>query len=71
MVLVASVLPFALMGNVMRVITLCLITFYAGQETAEGFFHYFSGAVIFLIMIGCLMGLEYLMNRPQQNPDDY
>jgi len=63
-ILVLSVIPFALFGNCVRVITLCLITFYAGKEAAEGFFHYFSGVVIFIIMIGCMMVLEYLLDRP-------
>jgi exosortase len=63
--LISSAIPFALAGNLARVITLCLIAFYAGQEAAEGFFHYFSGGVIFLIMIGCLMGLETVLERLQ------
>ncbi|MCG8430628.1 MAG: exosortase/archaeosortase family protein [Candidatus Omnitrophica bacterium] len=66
LILVASVLPFALLGNLIRVITLCLITFYAGREAAEGFFHYFSGGLIFLVMICCLIGLEHLLNRSQK-----
>jgi exosortase len=64
LILVFSGVPFALLGNLVRVMTLCLVTFYLGKEAAEGFFHYFSGALIFLIMIICLMGLEYVLDRP-------
>ncbi len=66
-ILVLSGVPFALFGNLIRVMTLCLVTFYLGKEAAEGFFHYFSGGVIFLIMIVCLMGLENLLNKPLKN----
>lgn len=66
LILILSVMPFALLGNLARVITLCLVTFYAGPDAAQGFFHYFSGGVIFLIMIGCLMGLEHMIDRPQK-----
>ncbi|MBI5195497.1 MAG: exosortase, partial [Nitrospirae bacterium] len=41
-VLAALIIPFALVGNVLRVITLCLITFYFGEEAGQGFFHNFS-----------------------------
>ncbi len=64
LILSASAIPLALFGNLLRVITLCLITFYAGKE-AEEKFHYFSGGVIFLVMISCLMGLELLIDRAQ------
>ena len=40
--LVASIIPLALVGNVARIVALCLITYYFGHEAGEGFFHYFS-----------------------------
>ena len=58
LILIPAVVPFALLGNLVRVLSLCLITYYAGQEAAEGFFHDFSGGLIFVILIVCLMGLE-------------
>ncbi len=64
-----SGIPFAILGNMIRVIALCLVTFYAGREKAEGFFHDFSGAAIFLIMICCLMGFEYILDRVQKRQD--
>ncbi len=64
--LIIAGIPFALLGNLMRVMTMCLITFYAGTEAAEHF-HYISGGIIFLVMTGCLLGLEHLLNLPQKN----
>jgi len=56
-----SIIPLALIGNLIRIIALCLITFYFGEEAGQGFFHNFSGAVIFFIIVLGLMGLEKLL----------
>ncbi|MCA9399082.1 MAG: exosortase/archaeosortase family protein [Candidatus Omnitrophica bacterium] len=65
-ILIISGIPFALLGNLIRVLSLCLVTHYFGQEKAEGFFHDFSGIMVFLIVIGCLMGLEFVVDRIQK-----
>ena len=59
--LTAFIIPFALLGNLIRVIALCLITFYFGEEAGQGFFHNFSGIVIFIITLSGLMGVEALI----------
>jgi exosortase/archaeosortase family protein len=64
-ILVAAIIPLALLGNLIRVITLCLLTFYKGEEVAQGFFHYFSGGVIFVIMIIGLLVLEFLLEKAE------
>jgi exosortase len=63
--LTSFIIPMALFGNLVRVITLCLITFYFGEEAGQGFFHNFSGIVIFIITLLGLMGAESLINRMQ------
>ncbi|MBL8012726.1 MAG: exosortase/archaeosortase family protein [Candidatus Omnitrophica bacterium] len=63
MVLVLSSIPLALLGNLLRVIGLCLVTFYAGLEAAEGPFHELSGIFIFIFVLVCLIGLEKLLDR--------
>ena len=62
-IMVAAIVPLALLGNLIRVITLCLLTYYAGEKVAEGFFHYFSGGVIFVIMIIGLLILEFILEK--------
>ncbi|GAN31937.1 MAG: exosortase [Candidatus Brocadia sp.] len=62
-VLVSSIIPLALVGNLIRIITLCLITYYFGEEAGQGFFHSMSGVVIFVFIILGLIGLEYLLER--------
>ncbi len=63
LVLVAAIIPLALFGNLVRVITLCLLTYHKGEEVAQGFFHYFSGGVIFVIMIIGLLLIEFIMEK--------
>lgn len=65
-ILIPAVIPIALLGNLIRVMILCLVAFYAGHEAAEGFFHDFSGLVMFAITIGSLMGLDYGIDRFQK-----
>ena len=63
LVLTAFIIPMALLGNLLRVITLCLITYYFGEEAGQGFFHNFSGIVIFIITLLGLMGAESILDK--------
>lgn len=58
--LISFITPAALFGNFIRVVTLCLITFYFGEEAGQGFFHNFSGIVIFIITISGLLIVEFV-----------
>jgi exosortase len=57
------IIPFALFGNVVRVMILCFITYYMGHEAAEGVLHDASGIVMFVILILLLMALERVLER--------
>jgi len=63
LILTSCIIPFALFGNLVRVITLCLITFYFGEEAGQGFFHNFSGILIFVITLLGLIGVDSLLER--------
>ena len=63
LILTFFIVPFVLLGNLIRVIALCLITFYFGEAAGQGFFHNFSGILIFIITILCVIGLESLLDR--------
>jgi len=63
LILTSFIIPMALLGNLVRVITLCLITFYFGEEAGQGFFHNFSGIVIFIITLLGLMGAESILDK--------
>ena len=62
-ILVTSIVPVSIFGNLLRVIILCLITYYFGEETGQGFFHNFSGILIFIITILGLVGIEHLLKK--------
>lgn len=55
---VASV-PIAVLANAARIVGTGLCVQYGDPDKAEGFFHEFSGWVMFLISLGCL----YLVHR--------
>ncbi len=58
-----SIIPLAMIGNLIRVLTLCLITFYFGEKAGQGFFHNFSGIVVFVIMITGLILIEKILEK--------
>ena len=68
LVLLASVVPLAMFGNMVRVVVLSLITCFFGKEAGEGFFHNFSGFVIFTIMMSGLLLVAKLIDV--EAPDD-
>ncbi|MBI5056287.1 MAG: exosortase [Nitrospirae bacterium] len=65
-ILTSCIAPFALFGNLIRVVSLCLITFYFGEKVGQGFFHNFSGIVIFVITISGLIGVDSFLDRKLQ-----
>jgi exosortase len=62
-ILIGSIIPLACIGNYIRVVVICLISYYFGVEAAEGFFHSFSGILMFLIMIFGMLALENFLTR--------
>ena len=60
LILIFSIVPLALVGNLIRIVTLCLITYYYGEKVGQGFFHNFSGIIVFIVMI---LGLILLENK--------
>ena len=57
-VLILSIIPLAVIGNILRIMVVSLIAIYFGQELAQGFLHYFSGIVIFLFIVLGFLGIE-------------
>lgn len=60
-ILVASAVPITIVANAGRVVTTGLIGQWFGVEYAQGFFHTFSGWVIFLFAFAGLMGVHVLI----------
>ncbi|HYN53798.1 MAG TPA: exosortase B [Methylotenera sp.] len=47
-VVISSILPIAFLANLIRVITLILVTYYFGDEVGQGFVHKFAGMFLFV-----------------------
>lgn len=62
-ILVFSIIPLSIFGNLFRVITVCLLTYYFGEEVGQGFFHNFSGIIIFVMIIVGLIGIESFLGK--------
>jgi len=65
-ILLCSVIPLALFGNLLRVLSLCLVTYYFGSEAGQGFFHGFSGILVFIIITLGLLGIESYLKRAEK-----
>jgi len=58
LVMLASVVPLAIIGNIIRILCISLLDIYLGHEVAMGFMHNFSGIIIFLFIILGFVGIE-------------
>ncbi len=56
-VLVVSTIPIAILANAFRVMGTGLLTHYVSPKAAEGFFHTFSGWLVFVVAFGLLIAL--------------
>jgi len=60
-VLPILIVPISFTANVVRVIALCLITYYFGSEAGQGFLHGFAGMVLFIVGLLMMLGADYLL----------
>ena len=63
LLLVFLVIPVALAANFARVLILILLTYHAGEATAQGFLHNFAGLFMFAIALGLTFLLDEIL-RP-------
>lgn len=56
-ILLASIVPLALLGNLIRVLGMCVVTFHFGGAIGLKY-HDISGYAVFLALIGGLLGIE-------------
>jgi len=55
------IVPISFTANVIRVITLTLVTYYFGDEAGQGFLHQFAGLVLFLSALILILGMDSLL----------
>lgn len=55
--------PLAILGNVARILTICIVASFASEKFALGFYHDYSGYVVFLVAISLMVGVGELISR--------
>src|SRR2546421_8492393 len=66
--LIASAIPITIAANVARIVVTGLIGQYVDPRYAEGFFHSFSGWVVFLVAVALLVAVQGLLSRAARMP---
>ncbi|MBB4011607.1 exosortase B [Niveibacterium umoris] len=61
--LATLIVPISFTANLIRVVTLSLITFHMGDEAGQGFLHKFSGMVLFISALALIIVLDGLLRR--------
>jgi exosortase len=67
LVLTLFVIPIAIAANIFRIMVLILLTYFFGNEVAQGILHFTAGMLLFATAIVCVFALDrliaYLMLR--------
>lgn len=69
LLLVCLVVPIAIAANIIRIIVLVLLTYYAGDAVAQGFLHMTAGLFLFalaLVLVFAVDSLLWPMLRPRR-----
>jgi exosortase B len=56
--LATLIVPISFTANVIRVITLSLVTYYMGDDAGQGFLHGFAGMVLFITALVLIIGVD-------------
>jgi exosortase B len=62
-IMLASILPIAFVANIIRVITLVLVTYYLGDEAGQGFLHGAAGMVLLLVALFFFFFLDLVLDK--------
>ena len=61
--LLAGIVPIAIIANILRVTALVLITHHLGDDAAQGFLHGFAGMVVFVSAFILLLGYDWAIRK--------
>lgn len=62
-VLFGCSVPIAMVGNMVRIMSICLIATWFGQEVATGYYHDYSGYVVFLVGVSLMLKAGDLLHK--------
>ena len=57
-ILLAAIVPIAVIANIVRVTALVLLSYHAGEDAAQGFLHGLAGLLVFVIALGMLIAFD-------------
>lgn len=63
LVLAAMILPIAVVANIIRVCVLILLTYYAGDEVAQGLLHDTAGIMLFVLALALTFAADIVLQR--------
>lgn len=61
--LVALVIPIAIVANIIRIVTLVLLTYFFGDAVAQGFLHMAAGIFLFVTALLLVFAVDNVMSR--------
>ena len=61
-ILFALAIPCAVAGNVLRIMSICVVARFCNADFALGFYHDIAGFVVFIVAIGLLVGAGEIIN---------
>jgi exosortase len=68
-VILLSAIPIAIFTNALRVSGTGVLAHYYGTKVADGFFHSFSGWVVYIVAFLMLFGVGWILDRLKPAPD--
>jgi exosortase len=63
LLMTAFVIPIAIIGNILRVVILILLTYYFGDQVAQGFLHYTAGFLLFGLDLIIVFAVDSVLVR--------
>lgn len=67
-ILFACSLPIAVIGNIVRIISICVIASWFGQDVATGYYHDYSGFVTFVVGVCLMISLGEWVRKAEWRP---
>lgn len=61
--LFACAVPVAVIGNIVRIVAIVIVAAWLGEETATGFYHDYSGYLVFLVALLLLVEIGRRLSR--------
>jgi exosortase/archaeosortase family protein len=63
------IVPISFTANIIRVMTLTLITYHFGDAAGQGFLHGFAGMVLFISALLLIIGVDTLLRGAARSRD--